>query len=72
MFAFAMAAAVRTIYPSSKVIRYVGLLYSLYIGVCVSITTHWFSYFVAGSIIGTVIGMTVGNVFKDRLLWSKV
>jgi hypothetical protein len=42
-----------------------GLLYALYIGVGVSMTIHWFSDFVAGAIIGTVIGFTVGNVFKS-------
>ena len=71
MVAFAMAAAVWTLYPSSKVTRCVALLYALYIGVGVSMTIHWFSDFVAGAIIGTVIGMTVGNFFKERLLGSE-
>jgi membrane-associated phospholipid phosphatase len=66
--AFAMAAAVWALYPGSKVTRCIALIYALYIGVGVSITIHWFSDFVAGAIIGTVIGMTVGNVFKERLL----
>ena len=65
--AFAMAATVWTLYPSSKAARYGVLLYALYIGVGVSMTIHWFSDFVAGAIIGTVIGFTVGNVFKERL-----
>jgi membrane-associated phospholipid phosphatase len=66
--AFAMAAAVWTLYPNSKVTRCVVLLYALYVGVGVSMTIHWFSDFVAGAIIGAVIGMTVGNVFTERLL----
>jgi membrane-associated phospholipid phosphatase len=65
--AFAMAATIWTLYPSSKAARYVALLYALYIGVGVSMTIHWFSDFMAGAIIGTVIGLTVGNVFKERL-----
>lgn len=68
--AFAMSAAIWTLYSSSKVARYVALLYALYTGVGVSMTIHWFSDFVAGAIIGTAIGMTVGNVFKERLFGS--
>lgn len=68
--AFAMSAAIWTLFPGSKVARYVALLYALYIGVGVSMTIHWFSDFVAGAIIGTAIGMTVGNVFKERLFGS--
>jgi membrane-associated phospholipid phosphatase len=68
--AFAMAAAVWKLYPSSKVMRFVALLYALYIGVGVSMTIHWFSDFFAGAIIGTVIGTTVGKVFEERLLRS--
>ncbi len=66
--AFAMSAAIWTLYPSSKVARYGALLYAIYIGVGVSMTIHWFSDFAAGAIIGAAIGMTVGNVFKERLL----
>jgi membrane-associated phospholipid phosphatase len=29
-------------------------------------TIHWFSDFVAGAIIGTVIGIVVGKTFKTR------
>jgi len=65
-----MAATVWTLYPNSKAARYGVLLYALYIGVGVSMTIHWFSDIVAGAIIGTVIGFTVGNVFKQRLLGS--
>jgi membrane-associated phospholipid phosphatase len=69
--AFAMAAAIWTLYPNSKVTRCVALLYAFYIGVGVSMTIHWFSDFVAGAIIGATIGRTVGNVFKERLLPGK-
>ena len=66
--AFAMAAVIWKLYPGSKVTRCIALLYALYIGVGVSMTIHWFSDFVAGAIIGTVIGATVGNAFEERLL----
>ncbi len=66
--AFAMAAAIWTLYPHSKLVRFFALLYALYIGVGVSMTIHWFSDFVAGAIIGAVIGATVGNAFKEHLL----
>lgn len=68
--AFAMSAAIWTLYPRSKVVRCVALLYALYIGVGVSMTIHWFSDFVAGAIFGAAIGITVGNIFKERLLIS--
>jgi membrane-associated phospholipid phosphatase len=66
--AFAMAAAIWTLYPDSKMTRGAALLYALYVGVGVSMTIHWFSDFFAGAIIGTVIGLTVGKAFRDRLL----
>jgi membrane-associated phospholipid phosphatase len=65
--ACAMSAALWTLYPRSKTVRCVALPYALYIGVGVSMTIHWFSDFVAGAIIGTAIGTTVGNVFKKSL-----
>src|SRR5208283_2636526 len=68
--AFAMAATVWALYPNSRVTQCVAILYALYIGVGVSMTIHWFSDFVAGAIIGTVIGITVGNAFGERLLLS--
>jgi membrane-associated phospholipid phosphatase len=66
--AFAMSAAIWTLYPRSKVVRCVALIYALYIGVGVSMTIHWFSDCVAGTILGAAIGITVGNIFKERLL----
>ena len=65
--AFAMSAALWALYPKSKVVRGVALLYACYIGVGVSMTIHWFSDFVAGAIIGAAIGVTVGTSFNERL-----
>lgn len=64
--AFSMAAAVWQLYPDSKVMRGAALLYAAYVGIGVSMTIHWFSDFVAGMIIGTVIGVTVGKAFLER------
>lgn len=66
--AFAMAAAVWTLYPESRRVRCIAVLYALFVGIGVSMTIHWFSDFLAGAIIGTLIGLTVGNVFRKRLL----
>jgi membrane-associated phospholipid phosphatase len=63
--AFAMAATLLMMYPKNKVVRYLAVIYALYIGFGVSISIHWFSDFVAGAIIGTVIGVVVGNSFRE-------
>ena len=65
-----MSAALWTMFPKSRVVRCVALLYACYIGVGVSMTIHWFSDFVAGAIFGAVIGVTVGKVFRERLVIS--
>src|SRR5580692_11480741 len=56
--AFAMAFTLFTLFPRQKVLRIAVITYALYIGIGVSMTIHWFSDFVAGAIIGTVIGTT--------------
>ena len=66
--AFAMSVAIWTLYPNSKMVRCVALLYAFYIGIGVSMTIHWFSDYVTGAIIGAAIGTTVGNAFKKRLV----
>jgi membrane-associated phospholipid phosphatase len=68
--AFALAASVWTFYPGNRAVRFVALLYALYVGVGVSMTIHWFSDVVAGAIIGVVIGTTVGSFFRERLVRS--
>jgi membrane-associated phospholipid phosphatase len=62
--AFAMAVTVFTLFPEKKWPGITAILYALYIGIGVSMTIHWFSDFVAGAIIGTVIGVTVGKSFR--------
>jgi membrane-associated phospholipid phosphatase len=63
--AFAMTVSLMIMFPKNKSVRYLAVLYALYIGFGVSVTIHWFSDVVAGSIIGTVIGIVVGNSFRN-------
>lgn len=64
--AFAMAVTVLALYPRRRWLGAAAILYALYIGVGVSMTIHWFSDFVAGALIGTAIGMTVGESLRIK------
>ena len=64
--AFAMTACLIALCSRHNLWRYLLLLYPLYVGLSVSVTIHWFSEFVAGIIIGSLIGTVVGNSFKHR------
>ena len=64
--AFAMSMAVWVLFPEKKLIRYIALIYALFIGLGVSATIHWFSDFVAGMRLGSIIGVTVGKSFLKR------
>jgi membrane-associated phospholipid phosphatase len=62
--AFAMAFAIFVIYKNSRQIKYLYALYALYIGIGVAtVGIHWLSEFVAGAIIGAVVGISVGQSF---------
>jgi len=61
--AFAMIFCMLTLHFKSRFLRYGGILYAIYIGIGVSTSIHWFSEFVAGAIMGTVIGIVVGRSF---------
>jgi membrane-associated phospholipid phosphatase len=61
--AFAMAITVLVLFPRKRWLGAAAVLYAFYIGVGVSMTIHWFSDFVAGALIGTAIGTTVGKSF---------
>lgn len=65
--AFAFAFTLLMLFPESKKIKFLALFYAFYVGLGVSVSIHWFSDFVAGAIIGTIIGITVGRVFKKKL-----
>jgi membrane-associated phospholipid phosphatase len=62
--AFAMAVTVFRLFPKQKWLGYLAITYAFYVGLGVSMTIHWFSDFVAGALIGTVVGMVVGNNFS--------
>lgn len=64
--AFAMAVTLMMLFPKQKIVRFLAPLYALYIGLGVSISIHWLSDFVAGAILGTIIGIVVGRAFRDR------
>ncbi|MGH7940753.1 MAG: phosphatase PAP2 family protein, partial [Limisphaerales bacterium] len=64
--AFAMAFTVLRLFPQKYWLRAAAVLYALYIGAGVSMTIHWFSDFVAGALIGTAIGTTVGKDFSTQ------
>jgi len=61
--AFAMAVTVFTLFPKQRWQGGLALAYAFYIGLGVSMTIHWFSDFVVGAILGTVIGVVVGKSF---------
>ena len=62
--AFAMAATVFTLFPKHRWLGWLAIAYTLYIGLGVSMTIHWFSDFVAGAILGCIIGVVVGKSFS--------
>ena len=65
--AFAMSFALITLFLEKKIFRSILFVYALYIGIGVSMTIHWFSDFVAGAILGTVIGIVVGKSFLQKV-----
>ena len=65
--AFAMAMTVFTLYPKQRWLGVVALLYAFYVGLGVSMTIHWFSDFVAGApICSIIIGIVVGKSFVSE------
>ncbi len=64
--AFAMAVCLVALHPGKRKLAFCALLYAFYVGLGVSVTIHWFSEFVAGAIIGSVIGMAVGASFRTK------
>jgi hypothetical protein len=61
--AFAMAVTVGTLFRKKRWLGGLALAYAAYIGLGVSMTIHWCSDFVAGAILGTVIGVVVEKSF---------
>jgi membrane-associated phospholipid phosphatase len=65
--AFAMAVTVFTLFPKQRWLGIAAILYAFYIGIGVSATIHWFSDFLAGAIVGSVVGYVVGKGFYSSL-----
>lgn len=62
-FAVAVTAFV-LLYQKNRTIGFIALLLALYVGVGISTNIHWFSDFIAGTLVGTAIGLSVGKSFK--------
>jgi membrane-associated phospholipid phosphatase len=62
--AFAMAITVFRLFPKQKGLGYLAIAYACYIGFGVSMTIHWLSDFVAGALLGTVVGVVVGTSYS--------
>ncbi|MDE2040925.1 MAG: phosphatase PAP2 family protein [Patescibacteria group bacterium] len=60
----ALAVALITMFPRYRWLSVAAIIYATYIGLGVSVTVHWFSDFVAGAILGIIIGTVVGKSFK--------
>jgi membrane-associated phospholipid phosphatase len=62
--AFAMAAVFWVAFPKKRIARTIALAYALYIGIGVAVTSiHWFSEFISGAIIGSIIGLVVSKSY---------
>ena len=66
MVAFAMAACLIALYPKNRLLILLASVYALYIGLSVSVSIHWLSEFVAGAIIGSLLGTVVGKSFRTN------
>lgn len=64
---FALAACLVTLFPRSLPLRVSIYALALYIGLGVAIGFHFISEFIAGALIGTVIGKTVAHESQARL-----
>jgi membrane-associated phospholipid phosphatase len=63
--AFAMSVTLCIMYRKNRLLCAVALLYATYIGLGISMNIHWFSEFIAGSLIGTAVGLAVGKHFHQ-------
>lgn len=64
--AFAMAITLWVLFPKSY-FKYLALIWAFYVGIGVSLTIHWFSEFVAGAILGSIIGLAVAKTFLIKV-----
>ncbi len=64
--AFAMSVCLVTLFPRPKLLVAVALAYAFYIGLGVSFSIHWLSEFVAGAMIGSLVGRVVGVSVRSK------
>mgnify|MGYP001616511159 CR=1 FL=1 len=62
--AFAGMVALIWLYPKNKPLALLAGAYALYIGLGVSVSVHWFSAFLAGAGLGTLVGVVVARHAK--------
>jgi membrane-associated phospholipid phosphatase len=65
--AFAMSFALIYLFPKNKTIRFFSIIYACYVGIGTSLSFHWFSDFIAGAVLGTIIGIVVGKSFYKNI-----
>lgn len=65
--AFAMSTSIIILYPKNKGLKLLAGFYAFYVGFAVATSIHWFSEFVAGALIGTVVGIVVSKSFLGLL-----
>lgn len=65
--AFAVALTIWVLYQKNTFIKYLAIFIAAYVGIGVSTNIHWFSDFVAGTLIGSAIGIQVGRSFLKKL-----
>lgn len=65
--AFAMAFTLISLHVKNRHVLFYSIIYAFYVGFGVSLTIHWFSEFIAGALIGTAIGLTVGAAFEKKM-----
>jgi membrane-associated phospholipid phosphatase len=64
--AFAMGTSMILLHKKNKLVAILSIVYMLFVGIGVTTRIHWFSEFVAGAIIGTLVGYAVGIVMKKN------
>lgn len=64
--AFSVAFTIWAIYQKNTIIKYAAIIIAAYVGIGISTNIHWFSDFVAGALIGTIIGKQIGKNFLKK------
>jgi membrane-associated phospholipid phosphatase len=65
--AFAMAPVLSKLFPRPKLVGRLAWLYAFYIGLGVTGSIHWLSEFIAGAIVGTLVGQSTVREDSRRM-----